>query len=87
MDIWTVHPGYAVAVVSGDQEAALIRQGYELEGLGTVSPLFTFGPQYHTYQEMVAELQSLADTYPDLARLVNQGESWEKTQGQEDRHL
>jgi len=87
VDIWEVHPGYAVAVVSSEQEAALIRQGYELEWLGTVSPLFTFDPQYYTYQEMVAELQSLADTYPDLARLVDVGDSWEKTQGRADRDL
>ena len=87
VDIWEVHPGYAVAVISRGQERELIRQGYQLERLGTVSPLFTFDPQYHTYQEMVTELQSLAETYPNLARLVDVGDSWEKTQGLADRDL
>jgi carboxypeptidase T len=87
VDIWEVHPGYAVAVVSGAQEEALIRQGYELERLGSVSPLFAFDPQYHTYQEMVVKLQSLAGAYPDLLRLVSVGQSWETVQGRADREL
>jgi len=81
VDIWEVHPGYAVVVVSSAQEAALIRQGYQLERLGAVSPLFTFDPQYHTYPEMVAKLQGLAGVYPDLVRLLSIGQSWETAQG------
>ena len=75
VDIWEVHPGCAVAVISSAQEAALIRQGYEPERLGRVSSLFSLDPQYHTYQEMVAKLQSLDGAYPDLLRLVSVGQS------------
>lgn len=87
VDIWAVHPDYAVAVVTADQEVALTRGGYELQRLETASPFFIFDPQYHTYEEMVAELQSLADSYPHLARLVDVGDGWEKTQGRADRDL
>ena len=87
VDIWEVHPDYAIAVVQEGQALALTSQGYRLERLGTVSPFFSFDPQYHTYEEMVAELQSLAESYSDLARLVDVGDGWEKTQGRADRDL
>jgi hypothetical protein len=36
---------------------------------------------YHTYTEMVEELQRVAAAYPNITRLVDIGDSWEKTQG------
>ena len=33
---------------------------------------------YHTYAEMLAEMQETAALYPDIAKLVDIGDSWEK---------
>jgi carboxypeptidase T len=87
VDIWEVHSGYVVAVVSHDQEVDLAHQGYELKRLGTISPLSSFDPQYHTAEEMLAELQGLAETHAHLVQLVDIGDSWEKTQNRADRDL
>ena len=42
---------------------------------------------YHTYAEMVEELQRVAAAYPNITRLVDIGDSWEKTQGIADRDI
>ncbi|MBF8277622.1 MAG: Peptidase protein [Candidatus Brocadiaceae bacterium] len=42
---------------------------------------------YHTYTEMVDELQRVAAAYPNITRLVDIGDSWEKTQGIADRDI
>lgn len=42
---------------------------------------------YHTYAEMVSELQQIAAAYPNITRLVDIGDSWEKTQGLADRDI
>ncbi len=42
---------------------------------------------YHTYDEMLQAMQKIADLHPDIARLVDIGDSWEKTQGIADRDI
>ncbi|HJW87011.1 MAG TPA: M14 family metallopeptidase [Candidatus Brocadiaceae bacterium] len=42
---------------------------------------------YHTYTEMVDELQRVATAYPNITRLVDIGDSWEKTQGIADHDI
>ena len=42
---------------------------------------------YHTYTEMVDELHRVAAAYPNITRLVDIGDSWEKTQGIADRDI
>lgn len=39
-------------------------------------------PGYMTYQQMVSRLQAMAQAYPQLVRLEDIGDTWEKTQGQ-----
>lgn len=46
-----------------------------------------FHTGYHTYEQVAAELQALAQRRPDLAQLVDLGDSWEKTQKRADRDL
>lgn len=36
---------------------------------------------YHTYEEMVEEMSLIAEKYPEITRLIDIGDSWEKTQG------
>jgi len=42
---------------------------------------------YHSYNEVVAELDSLATAYPSLLRVYDIGDSWEKTQAIADRDI
>ena len=42
---------------------------------------------YHTYDEMLQEMQNTAAQYPDLVRLIDIGDTWEKTQGMADRDI
>jgi len=43
--------------------------------------------EYHTYAEMVEEMYRVAAMYPDIVRLVDIGDGWEKTQGIADRDI
>ena len=43
--------------------------------------------EYHTYAEMIEEMYRVAAMYPDIVRLVDIGDSWEKTQGIADRDI
>ena len=86
-DIWEVHPGYAIAAMPGALIATARLAGASLEDLGPVQPLNTFDPAYHTYSEMVTELQAVAAAHPDLVRLYDIGDGWEKTKGRADRDL
>jgi hypothetical protein len=42
---------------------------------------------YHTYEEMVEEMSLIAERYPEITRLIDIGDSWEKTQGMADRDI
>ncbi len=42
---------------------------------------------YHTYDEMLQEMQQVAAMYPDIARLIDIGDGWEKTEGLADRDI
>jgi len=42
---------------------------------------------YHTYEEMVEEMSLIAERYPEITRLIDIGDSWEKTQGIADRDI
>lgn len=42
---------------------------------------------YHTYSEMLSAMQQIASSYPNLAKLVDIGDGWEKTQGLADRDI
>lgn len=42
---------------------------------------------YHTYDEMLAELQQVATEYPEITRLHNLGPTWETLNKGEDRYI
>src|SRR3989338_1806408 len=42
---------------------------------------------YHTYEEMVEEMSLIAERYPEITRLIDIGDSWEKAQGIADRDI
>ena len=42
---------------------------------------------FHTYAQMLDEMERVAADYPEIAKLVDIGDSWEKTQGIADRDI
>jgi len=75
--------GYAELLLRTGQEAELEELGYSWEPLGR--DLFpgaragsregNMDPEYHTYLEMVAELQNLAATYPSICSFYDIGDT------------
>ncbi|UCE18384.1 MAG: hypothetical protein JSV84_16250 [Gemmatimonadota bacterium] len=43
--------------------------------------------RFHTYAQMLGELERIAAEHPDIAKLFDIGDSWEKTQGIADRDI
>ena len=42
---------------------------------------------FHSYEQTLAEMQAVEAAYPEIARLYDIGDSWEKTQGLADRDI
>jgi murein tripeptide amidase MpaA len=82
MDIWGVDGKRVIGSIN-QRQFQLIKQlkldvTYLPEKAGLDN---TFDPGYHSNVEMLAELKALAGRYPQLARLEDFGDSWEKKQG------
>lgn len=69
--------GWSVRVLEQDLMARFARDVNTDGDLGS----------YHTYAEMVSELQQVAAAYPNITKLVDIGDSWEKSQGLADREI
>ncbi len=98
LDVWEAHPeqGYLIARISVIDQAVLASAGLRVEvdpeKTALISqphpslPYQTNGipgfPCYRTVEETYADLSALAAEYPDLARWVDIGDSWEKVQSQ-----
>jgi len=42
---------------------------------------------FHTYEQALEAMQTVADNYPDIAQLINIGDSWETEQGIAERYI
>ncbi|MGE5708315.1 MAG: M14 family metallopeptidase [Bacteroidota bacterium] len=94
MDIWGVRRDphdrtlrIATGTMTESQYKLAKQLGMTIGYLSTVRPENTVDPRYHDYREMLEEMRNLAARYPSLARLVDLGDSWEKTQGKADRDI
>lgn len=90
MDIWMVTSKYVLGQVNDDVFERLQNSRLHFELISPergVTAANTFDPQYHTYDEMLSELRSVAGQYPQLASLHDIGDTWEKTQGKADRDI
>ncbi len=86
-------PDYLLALVSPTEVARLRRLGWRVEvdaahtaNLHAAALPQLFRDGYLTVDEIEAHLHTLAETYPDLAELIDYGDSWEKTQNPEAGH-
>ncbi len=79
-------PSYVEILAEPHELAELSRRGYAWEplerdlfpGARTGSREGHLDPEYHTYDEMLAELQMLAATYPDICMLYDVGDAESK---------
>lgn len=90
LDVWTVQDNFVIGQANEEVMARLKKTNIKVE---LVSPqegysvLNSFDPQYMTYEEMLTELRSIASKYPNLAKLQDFGDTWEKTKGKAERDL
>jgi carboxypeptidase T len=83
-DIASVNPGNWVDLIVTPERLALLRsEGYNAEILQTEDQARLQTQRdldgYRSYDDMVGELQMLADAFPDIIRLYTIGQSWGTT--------
>ncbi|MNS43649.1 Carboxypeptidase T precursor [compost metagenome] len=90
MEIWYVDQDAkkAFGSISADQLSALKAAGLEPRLAQAPGPLRNdFDAGYHTYDQIKGELTAMAAGHPEIAKLSDIGDSWEKTQGKNDRDI
>ena len=92
LDIWEVDQGRVIARLYDKQIIDLKGKGYRVELLR--GKIFELGAvpvssqtTYHTYSSLKTDLQNLVDQYPNITKLYDIGDSWEKTVGIADRDI
>ena len=87
-DLWGEQEGVFYGVMPDPLLEEVQFQGISIEQLSPqkgLSPLFTYDPQYMTYEQMVQKLHQLASEHAQLLSVQNLGPTWETTQGYADR--
>lgn len=90
MDVWMVTKKYVLGQVNEEVFTRLTNSRMRFELISPkrgMSALNTFDPQYHTYDEMLAELRTVAGKHSKIASLHDIGDTWEKTKGKANRDL
>jgi murein tripeptide amidase MpaA len=92
LDIWEVDQGRVIARVYDWQILDLKGKGYGVELLR--GKIFELGAvpvssqtSYHSYSSLETDLQNLVDQYPNISKVYDIGDSWEKTVGIADRDI
>src|SRR5690606_13657043 len=89
-EILSVRMGSVDAAVTPQQARELRAKGFTLVPVQVGGSHYldnTFDPAYHTYDELLAELKAITAANPGIAKLVDIGDTWEKTQGKADRDI
>lgn len=89
IDLWSVDNSklQAMAALTPAQLDQAKRLGMRVQQLPDKRLFNRFDAGYHSYEQIASQLQALAQRRPDLATLVDLGDSWEKTQKRADRDL
>ncbi|MEA2051679.1 MAG: M14 family zinc carboxypeptidase [Euryarchaeota archaeon] len=92
LDLWEVDQGRVIARVCDRQIIDLKGKGYSVELLR--GKIFELGAvpvssqtAYHSYSTLKTDLKNLVDLYPNITKLYDIGDSWEKTVGIADRDI
>ncbi|MEZ0374315.1 MAG: M14 family metallopeptidase [Candidatus Sericytochromatia bacterium] len=89
MDIWMVTPRYVLGQVNEEVFTRLRNSRLKFEAITELgfSARNDFDPKYHTYDELVAELQAVTSKHAQIATLHDIGDTWEKSQGKANRDI
>lgn len=94
LDIWEVDQGRVIARVYDWQITDLKGNGYTVEllrGKRIETKAVPVSSQsqtaYHSYSSLKTDLQNLVDQYPNITKVYDIGDSWEKTVGIADRDI
>ena len=92
LDIWEIDQGRVIARVYDWQIIDLKGKGYTVELLRekkieTKAVQVSTLTSYHTYSSLKTDLQNLVDQYPNITKVYDIGDSWEKTVGIADRDI
>jgi hypothetical protein len=86
LDVWEVDGQTALVSLGKSQLLTLKTQGVDLEYVPTATRA-SFPACYRTYNDMLTFFQERETRYPDLFRLYDVGDSWEKENALADRDL
>ncbi|MFQ6093019.1 MAG: M14 family zinc carboxypeptidase [bacterium] len=85
---------YVDIVASGSEVEAIQKLGFQttvriadLDARAKAMRQQDYFDHFHTYAEMLAEMQAVVAAHPNVAKLYDIGDSWEKTQGLADRDI
>lgn len=90
MEIWTVDAaaGKAFGQITPDLIPAIEAMGLQAKIVqGPGQGRNTFDKGYRTYEQIRSLLEQTAAQHPEIAKLVDLGDSWEKTQGKANRDV
>jgi carboxypeptidase T len=90
MDVWMVQKDFVIGQVPQDLLDRIKKTSLKVEMLSPkegFSARNTFDPQYLTYDEMLVKLRQLEEQYPNIAKLFDIGDTWEKTKGIANRDI
>ncbi|MGB3459450.1 MAG: M14 family zinc carboxypeptidase [Halobacteriota archaeon] len=92
LDIWEVDQGRVIARVYDSQIIDLKGKGYRVELLRgkrieTKAVPVSSQTSYHSYSSLETDLKNLVDRYPNITKVYDIGDSWEKTVGIADRDI
>jgi carboxypeptidase T len=89
LDLWSVDNAkrQAMAAATPAQVEQAKRLGMRVSQLPDKRLFNRFDAGYQTYEQIATQLRGLAQRRPDLASMVDLGDSWEKTQTRADRDI
>jgi hypothetical protein len=89
LEVWYVDQDAkkAFGQISAQELPAVQKLGASLRIVQGPGIYNDFDGGYHDYDELKAELEALAAKHPDLAKLSDVGDGWEKTQGKGNRDI
>ncbi|MFP5503806.1 MAG: M14 family metallopeptidase, partial [Candidatus Sericytochromatia bacterium] len=89
MDVWSVDVKRRLVQGTLTAEQAKLAEslGMKVEWRNKQAIRTRVDKEYRSYEQIAARLQELAAQKPEIAQLVDIGDSWEKTQGRADRDI
>lgn len=87
MDLWGVTDDVAYGTIDKGTLEVAKKLGLTVKYRADLRDENTYDPKYRTYEKMVQDMKALAAKYPQLCKLVDLGDSWEKSKGKADRDI